>query len=52
MDGLNGKMAWEWILSDGVLADIGRVLGSEGEGYCVKTLNINVNNRYIIVNII
>lgn len=36
----------------GVLADIGRVLGSEGEECRVKTLNINVNNRYIIVNII
>ena len=36
----------------GVLADIGRVWGSEGEGCCVKTLNINVNNSSIIINII
>ena len=26
--------------------------GSEGEEYCVKTLNINVNNSSIIINII
>ena len=36
----------------GAFADIGRVWGSEGEGYCVKTLNINVNNSSIIINII